>query len=99
MPVAPFGWMGAAGEAAAGVSGDQGHGLAVGGEALGSAEGEWHAVGVDDGGPNLGLIRNPEQLIGGELAAVGVSASPAFASRSSTPMVTITDAGVPPTEG
>ena len=78
MPVAPLGWMGAAGEAAAGVSGDQGHGLAAGGEALGSAEGEWHAVGVDDGGPNLGLIRNPEQLIGGELADVGGLGQPSL---------------------
>ena len=29
--VAPVGWVGAAGEAASGVSGDQGHGLAFGG--------------------------------------------------------------------
>ena len=31
VPVAPLGWVGAAGEAASGVSGDQGHGLAFGG--------------------------------------------------------------------
>ena len=36
--VAPAGRVGAAGEGAAGVAGDQRHGLASGGEALGSAE-------------------------------------------------------------
>ena len=35
--VAPLGWVGAAGEAAASVSGDQGHGLASRGEPSGSA--------------------------------------------------------------
>jgi hypothetical protein len=36
--VAPLGWVGAAGEAAAGVSGNQRHGLTAGGQPLGSAE-------------------------------------------------------------
>ena len=38
VPVAPLGWVGAAGEAAAGVSGDQRHGLTSRGEPSGSAQ-------------------------------------------------------------
>jgi hypothetical protein len=36
--VAPLGWVGAAGEAASGVSGNQRHGLAFGGQPLGSSQ-------------------------------------------------------------
>jgi hypothetical protein len=58
------------GEAASGISSDQGYGLAAGGEPLGPAQCEGDAVAVDDGGPDLGLISNAQQLIRAELAAV-----------------------------
>ena len=51
---------------------------------------------VDDGGPNLSLISNPQQTRP-ELAAVLVSANPTLASSSSKPMVRITDVEVPQT--
>src|SRR6478735_11529448 len=76
--VAPLGWVGAAGEAAAAVSGDQCHGLAFGGESSGSSQGQWDAVSIDDGGPDVGLISDPEQLIGGELGAVGGLGQPSL---------------------
>ena len=71
MSVGPLGWMGAAGEAAAGISGDQRHGLPGRGQPAGSAERQRDIIVVNDGGPNLGFIGNPEELVGGELAAVG----------------------------
>jgi hypothetical protein len=71
VPVAPGGRVGAAGEGAAGVPGNEGHGLSFGGEPLGSAECERDAVWLNDGGPDLSLIGDPQQLIRGELRAVG----------------------------
>jgi hypothetical protein len=63
-------------EAASGISSDQGHCLPAGGEPLRSAQCEGDAVAVDDGGPDLGLISNPQQLIRAELAAVACLGQP-----------------------
>ena len=71
--VAPLGWVGAAGETTSTISGDQCHGLTAGGQPSGSAERKRDAVSIDDGGPNLGFVGDPEELIGGELGAVGVA--------------------------
>ena len=81
MSVAPLWWVGAAGEAAAGVSGDQCHGLTSRGEPSGSAERQWDAVSIDDGGPDLGFVGDPEQLIVSELAAVGGFGQPGFGEQ------------------
>ena len=47
----------------------------------GSAQGQWDAVSIDDGGPDVGLIGDPEELIGGELAAVGGFGQPSFGEQ------------------
>jgi hypothetical protein len=46
---APFRWVGAAGEAAAGISGDQRQGLAAGGDPAAPAQGEDGSGPVEDG--------------------------------------------------
>ena len=71
--VAPAGGMSTPGERTSAVSYVQGHGLAWGGDPSGSSQREGDVVVVDDGGPDVSFISNPEQLLGGELGAVGGS--------------------------
>jgi hypothetical protein len=63
--VAPLGWMITARETAAALPGDRCHGLAAAGDPSLPSHRQGDIVLVDDGGPNVGLIGNPQQLIAG----------------------------------
>ena len=67
----PVGWVLAAGEGAAVVSGDQGEGLGFGGQALGAAVVENRAGAVVDYPGDGGFVGQPQGLRHGQLLAVG----------------------------
>lgn len=94
--LAPLRWMGAGGEGAAGVAGDEGEGLGAGGDAAGAAEVEDGAVGVEQGGSEFGLVGESDDVGGGDADAVGGGAVAGPGVEACSLMVMITVAGVPP---
>jgi hypothetical protein len=76
MSITRLRWMITSGEGTSAFPSDQRHGLTTGRDPSGSAQGEWDSGAVDDGGPDLSLISDPQQLIGAELAAVAGFSDP-----------------------
>jgi hypothetical protein len=57
-------------KAASAVSSGEGHGLAFGGQPLGSAQSQRDAIAIGDGWPDLGFTSDPQQLLRGQHRSV-----------------------------
>src|SRR4029434_1810253 len=81
VPVTPLRGMITTREGTSALPDNQRHGLAAGGDPSRTAQRQRHTVAVDDGGPNLGLIGNPQQLSGADLAAVAGLSDPSLGKQ------------------